>query len=186
MAIIARDDSPRAGGGKLNRSETVTVRLDPKLNYLCELAARSQRRTKSSFIEWAVAEALSVVTLPDVRLQVGFEDFRDVSIKERALELWQVDEPDRLVALALHAPSLLNHEEQILWRLIRENGYFWKGCHNKHTGEWTWQLTYDAIILDRLRTYWPTFLEVARGEKPIDHLPTWEKFKEDDLNDISF
>lgn len=43
---------------KLNRTETVTARLDPKLNYLCELASRAQRRTKSSFIEWAIQEAL--------------------------------------------------------------------------------------------------------------------------------
>lgn len=43
---------------KLNRSETVTVRFDPRLNYLCDLAARAQRRTKSSFIEWAVAQAI--------------------------------------------------------------------------------------------------------------------------------
>lgn len=43
---------------KLNRSETVTVRFDPRLNYLCELAGRAQRRTKSSFIEWAVQQAI--------------------------------------------------------------------------------------------------------------------------------
>jgi hypothetical protein len=54
----------RPGGGKLSRSETVTVRLDPKLNYLCDLAARGQRRTKSSFIEWAIDNALKYVTIP--------------------------------------------------------------------------------------------------------------------------
>ncbi len=45
-------------GGKLSRTETVTVRLDPRLNYLCELAGRAQRRTKSGFIEWAVQRAI--------------------------------------------------------------------------------------------------------------------------------
>ena len=48
----------RGGGGKLARSETVTVRLAPKLRYLAELAARKQRRTLSSFIEWAIEETL--------------------------------------------------------------------------------------------------------------------------------
>jgi hypothetical protein len=38
-------ESKRKGGGKLSRSETVTVRLDPKLRYLAELAALKQRRT---------------------------------------------------------------------------------------------------------------------------------------------
>jgi len=51
------------GGGKLNRSETVTIRLDPKLRYLTELAARQQRRTLSSFIEWAIDSALKDVVL---------------------------------------------------------------------------------------------------------------------------
>lgn len=49
---------------KLNRSETVTVRLDPRLNYLAELAGRAQRRTKSSFIEWAVQQAIK--EMPDL------------------------------------------------------------------------------------------------------------------------
>src|SRR5688572_20503606 len=65
--VITGESLPaRKGGAKLNRSETVTVRLDPKLNYLCELAARAQRRTKSSFIEWAIADSLGSVSLPEV------------------------------------------------------------------------------------------------------------------------
>ena len=51
------------GGGKLNRSETVTIRLDPKLRYLTELAARKHRRTVSSFIEWAIESMLDKVVL---------------------------------------------------------------------------------------------------------------------------
>lgn len=36
------DKKRRGGGSKLIRSETVTVRLDPKLRYLASLAARKQ------------------------------------------------------------------------------------------------------------------------------------------------
>lgn len=183
---IIRAESSRSGGGKLNRTETVTVRLDPKLNYLCELAARAQRRTKSSFIEWAVAEAMGSVVLPEVKQQEDFDAFRDVTLKEWASTLWQVDEPDRVISLALNAPALLNHEEQLVWRIVRENGYFWKGYHNKNTKEWTWTPSEDSIVRERLRTQWPVLLDVARGEKTLDKLPTWTKFKEDDLDDIPF
>ena len=89
-----------AGGAKLNRTETVTVRFDPKLNYLCELASRAQRRTKSSFVEWAVAEALKTVELPEV---IEFEDYntpRAVTVNEKSGELWEVDEAERLVDAA--------------------------------------------------------------------------------------
>jgi hypothetical protein len=41
------------------RSETVTVRLDHKLHFLCGIAARAQGRTRSGFIEWAVRRTLS-------------------------------------------------------------------------------------------------------------------------------
>lgn len=181
---IIKADSTR-GGGKLNRSETVTVRLDPKLNYLCELAARAQRRTKSSFIEWAVAEALGSVVLPEVKEQTDFDSFRDVTLKEWASTLWHVDEPDRIISLALNAPALLTHEEQLVWRLVRENGFFWKGNHDKR-GEWVWSLSEATIIKDRLRLHWPVFLDVARGVQPADKLPSWSKFKEDDLNDVPF
>jgi DNA-binding CsgD family transcriptional regulator len=164
-----------SGGAKLGRSETVTVRLDPKLNYLCELAARAQRRTKSSFIEWAIAESLGSVSLPEVTRYDGeFGDVRDVTLKEKASELWEVDEPDRLAALALVAPALLTHEEQLIWRLIRENGYLWKGHYDKQD-EWTWKVSGESLVLDRLRDKWDVFKAVALGELPKDKLPKWPK-----------
>ena len=51
------------GAGK--KSEVVTVRLDPKLKYLAELAARKHRRPLSSYIEWAVEQSLSRVWLEE-------------------------------------------------------------------------------------------------------------------------
>ena len=186
MAIIARDDSLRSGGGKLNRSETVTVRLDPKLNYLCELAARAQRRTKSSFIEWAVAESLGSVILPDVQEQTNLDDYRNVTLKERASQLWQVDEADRVIALALHAPGLLNHEEQMIWRIVRECGLIWRGNYNKSDSEWSWTVREESLIHARLRENWETFVAVARGELQSSSLPTWQKYKDGPGDDIPF
>jgi len=159
----------KKGGGKLARSETVTVRLDPKLNYLCDLASRAQRRTKSSFIEWAVAEALGSVQLSDI----ADSDF-DITLKHVASQLWQVDEADRMIALALTAPALLTHEEQMIWRLVRENGYIWRGRYNSHN-EWTWTIGEEYLIRDRLREYWDRFKAVASGEESDRTLPTWNK-----------
>ena len=109
--------SKRGGGGKLSRTETVTVRLDPKLRYLAELAARKQRRTLSSFVEWAIEEILKTIQLPEGE-----------NLASMAGALWDVDEPDRFVKLALLYPDMLTHDEQVLWKLITENGYVWRGC----------------------------------------------------------
>lgn len=164
----------KRGGAKLSRSETVTVRLDPKLNYLCEMAARAQRRTKSSFIEWAIADSLRSVNLPEVvRSGGGFDDSADVTLKEKASELWHVDEPDRLAALAMIAPALLSHEEQLIWRVVRENGYVWRGHYNNQE-EWSWKVSEDSLIRDRLRDNWDTFKGVAFGDLPKDKLPKWQ------------
>jgi hypothetical protein len=99
------------GGGKLSRSEVVTVRLDPKLRYLGELAARKQRRTLSSFIEWAIEQSLAGVKLTETS-----------TVAEEASKLWDVDECDRFIKLARYDESLLNYREQLLWKRLREQG----------------------------------------------------------------
>src|SRR2546429_4626748 len=103
----------RGGGGKLNRSETVTIRLDPKLRYLTELAARKQRRTVSSFIEWAIESALGRIVLRE-------DATGEVTLGRQSEALWDIDEPDRFAKLAENYPELLTHDEQVLWKLIKE------------------------------------------------------------------
>lgn len=156
------------GGSKLSRSEVTTVRLDPKLRYLAELAARKQRRTLSSFIEWSIEDSLSRLALkegPDWLTSVGSE----------AENLWDVDAADRLVKLALRYPELLTHEEQVLWKLIRENGYLWAGQFGKTSKQWEWVLSEDRFVFARLREHWERFLAVAAGEQTAVILPTWHK-----------
>jgi len=156
----------KRGGGKLSRSETVTVRLDPKLNYLCELAARAQRRTKSSFIEWAIDHALGFVGVPG---QVESE-----TIAEASAALWDVDEADRLAQLAFNAPVLMTHDEQLIWRLVENNGLLWRG--NYVAGEWTWRSSQiGSFCWEAFREHYQTFRAVAEGRKPQSDLPTWQK-----------
>jgi len=155
--------SKRGGGGKLSRTETVTVRLDPKLRYLAELAARRQRRTVSSFVEWAIEEILKTIQLPEGK-----------TLASMAEALWDVDEPDRFVKLALLYPEMLTHDEQVLWKLIAENGYVWRGRRDKE-GEWIWSVRWESLIIERLREYWEAFKMVAHegGDRAL--LPTWVK-----------
>jgi hypothetical protein len=167
MARRQRDD----GSGK--RSEVVTVRLDPKLKYLAELAARKQRRPLSSYVEWAIEQSLSQVHLE--------EDFNNNTVSvadaERMHHLWDLDEADRIVRLAVTYPELLTHEEQMVWKLIRENGLLWKGKYAGDPPQWTWQVEESSILWDRLREYWPILLAVANGSRPRTDLPTWQKTK---------
>jgi hypothetical protein len=122
------------------RTEVTTVRFDPRLRYLAELAAKVQRRTFSSFIEWAVEEALKNVQIKAGDNPYGDNDeplygdgpgavvagrktasVLDYSIAARSHELWDVDEADRFVKLATKFPHLLDYEQQQLWKRILES-----------------------------------------------------------------
>ncbi|PLX87905.1 MAG: hypothetical protein C0618_05720 [Desulfuromonas sp.] len=165
----------KIGGGKLARSETVTVRLDPKLRYLAELAARQQRRTLSSYIEWAIEESLNTIILKRT------EDW-ECSLADESFELWDVDDADRFVKLAFKYPELLTHEEQVLWKLICECGHLWRGRYDEND-EWSWIVRDDKLVIDRLRDSWELFKSVAMGDADKSVLPEWQK---KDPNPIPF
>lgn len=182
---MARKKQRKEGEQSMARSITVGVRLDPKLRYLAELAARKQRRSLSSYIEWAIQDNLSRMLL---REGSGHDNDYGTSIADAAPALWDVDEAERLAKLALNYPDLLTHDEQVLWKLIRENGYLWRGHYHKVSREWTWQVEEGSLNFQRLREHWDGFLAVARGEMGKDELPAWPKVKpvEPDEDDIPF
>ena len=151
------DEKKRKGGGsKLSRSQTVTVRLDPKLRYLATLAARTHRRTLSSFIEWAIEESLKTVLLTE-RNPEG----RSVSVADEAESLWDVDEADRLGKLAENYPQLLTHEEQLVWKFIQEHDYFWEWVD---IGPEMEDYKERRLRFDLLRDHWEILNAVVRGE----------------------
>ena len=164
------DRERKKGGGKLSRSETVTVRLDPKLRYLAELAARRQRRTLSSYIEWAIEESFKHYSLD---LSANGES----KLADEAEGLWDVDDADRFACLAFRHPDLLTHEEQILWKLVRENGWLWRGQNSGVDREWRWSVEEGSLLFDRLRQHWSTFVAVAETGSGHDRLPKWNKTK---------
>lgn len=146
-------------GGTLTRSQIVTVRLDPKLKFGAELAARKQRRTISSFIEWAVEETLD-------RIEITPGDTDSGSISNAMVRAWDIEEAYRITKLAIHYPQLLSFEEERVWRIICECGHFWKGgTRPSHRDE-------DCLYFDRVREQWPLLQQIINGESPIEALST--------------
>lgn len=170
---MTEQEMRKGGGGKLSRSETVTVRLDPKLRYLAELAARLHRRTLSSYIEWAIKASLDTEVVRPTNMH-GLEASAH-TIGNESEYLWDVDDADRFAKLALRYPHLLTHEEQVRWKLIRENGYLWKGSYAGRRKEWTWTVDEDSFIYPRLREHWAAFCNVADTGEGRGQLPTWAK-----------
>jgi hypothetical protein len=157
----------KKGGGKLNRTQTVTLRLDPKLRYLTDLAARSQRRTTSGFIEWAIEEALSKVKLYQL---TSSRSKNAVTLADVADFIWDVNETDRFLKLAISFPHLLTHHEQIVWSLIETM-----------TPLVAMQRSYDEIESHHklaIRHYWDELNRVADGHVG-DHDKFLKKFMDE-------
>ncbi|MEC4747460.1 hypothetical protein [Methylomicrobium sp. Wu6] len=155
---MSEKETKKASGGKLSRSETVTVRLDPKLRYLAELAARKQRRTLSSFIEWAIEDSLNRV---EIYHGSGYNGDPSLTVHDEINTLWDVDEADRFCKLAMSYPELLTHEEQRLWKLIKELDMAIPG----EKDEQTWSLLLDGKpIYPAVRALWGSLWDCINGD----------------------
>jgi uncharacterized protein (DUF1778 family) len=153
--------------GTGTRSEIITVRLDPRTKYLAELAARRQRRTLSSFIEWAVEQSLLQVPLAEHRQG----EVLTVQEADQRFKLWDPLEPDRLLRLAMSRPELLTIEEEKIWKVVREAGYLWKGIFTGDPPGWGYIAEKNALDWDLLRQTWDVIREVAAGKRPRSDLP---------------
>jgi hypothetical protein len=128
-----------------------------------ELAARKQRRTVSSFIEWAVEQALPLVMLP------GDASSGPIDLAHASVILWDPDEADRLAKLGLYYPDLLTYDEQVLWKRIQECEALWLVDFNQLRGlppqEQDTKLCYPA-----LRLHWEWLKKMAAGEDDMSIL----------------
>jgi hypothetical protein len=138
-----REKKKGGGGSKLARTEIVQVRLDPKLRFAAELAARRQRRTLSSFIEWGVGEAIKLVDLDES--ETAYSAISNI---------WDVDEADRFAKMAHHYPLLLTHEEEVLWKVVLTTPSFWSGPENNLKN----------LKMDYFKTCFPEIKKFSRGE----------------------
>lgn len=163
----------KGGGGKMSRTETVTVRLDQKLRYLTELAARKHSRTLSSYIEWRLKASLDIEDVRPVNTPAHVT--APETIGSEGEYLWDVDEADRFAKLALRYPHLLTYEEQVRWKLIRECGALWRGNYSGADKEFAWTVDKSSLVFEQLRAHWTTFCAVADSGTGRDSLPKWTR-----------
>lgn len=116
-------------GGKLSRTEVVQVRLSARLRYGTEIAARANKRTLSSLIEWSVENSLEDIEISHL---IDKKLFRDGGksppqvLPELLKVVWHIDEAVRFTRLARAAPLLLSTEEELIWDFICDEPLFWK------------------------------------------------------------
>jgi hypothetical protein len=175
---MSKNEPRKESGSKLTRSETVTVRLDPKLRYLADLASRKQRRTLSSFIEWAVESSLR-----EVKLYLGsnYNGDHNITVEEEANKLWDVDDSERFARLAITYPELLTHQEQEIWKLLLDSGLLSPARSRNYSGmvEWSWSVLEDTVF-PMLRRHWPELMIVY--SEGMDASRKWVEKTESDVS----
>ncbi len=91
------------------KAEVLTVRLSPKMKFGLELLSRKQHRSLSAIVQHLLDRELR-------------ENLRLLD------QVWDVDERDRVVKLAMHSPDLLDVDEELKWKVIQDDyKRYWRG-----------------------------------------------------------
>lgn len=106
------------------RSETLGLRLDPRLKFAVELLSRDQRRSISGTVEWCVEQALQSERAEIVGVPTTFAELTQ--------RIWDVDPVRQLVNLCGLAPRLATFEELQKYRILELTDELW---HDRRAGK---------------------------------------------------
>jgi hypothetical protein len=165
----------KGGGGKLNRSEIIQARLDPKTHMAAEIMGRSERRTLSSFIEHTIEQAAKTYQVkrnlffpwwseePMLYCRDEIYSKFDVVTVEKAVQDIGVEhEALRFFKFAMYFPDLLNKHEEEMFSKIIFTKYFWMHYlvpTEDQDGkiirtEWVQVDAVEGLVLENLYEYW--------------------------------
>ncbi|MCU1750068.1 hypothetical protein [Pseudomonas sp. 6D_7.1_Bac1] len=102
------------------KTETLTLRLDPKVKMMIELISRIRRQSITGVVEAAIEEIAFDLDAP-----FYFDgETEKWSLSSAVSEVWSTDESERFINMCFHLPSLLTYEEQRIWETIKASPFF--------------------------------------------------------------
>ncbi|WP_252090335.1 hypothetical protein [Pseudomonas sp. MWU13-3659] len=103
--------------GETSTTVSVGIRIDPKIKFALDMMGRSQKRSLTAVIEWAIATAMS---------QQGIESARGPRTVDEIIDsIWSTDEATRFLNMCFEVPSLMTYDEMRLWDTIVLSPDFW-------------------------------------------------------------
>lgn len=102
------------------KTETLTLRLDPKVKLMIELISRIRRQSITGVVEAAIEEIAFDLDAPFV----SGGEAHPMSLGSAISEIWSTDESERFINLCRYLPSLITYEEQRLWETIKATKFF--------------------------------------------------------------
>ena len=151
---------------KAPKKEVLSLRIEPKLRYLIDLAARIQRRNLTNYVEWALEESLKNVIL----------EHHDGAIENLSLYnagnipnfIWSANEARNFLTLATSYRNLLTYEEQRVLEIIQSLPYVF--CINPNK-----PFDYENGNVDNVTKYWDLVLQAHKEGAPTKKSPSYEK-----------
>lgn len=156
-------------GSKLNKSESVQVRFDPKLKMAVELLAARERRTLSSLVEWAMER--TVKELPVTNDIQG----KPVTAWKVADECWNEDQYYRIYLLEDKYEDLLTYEERRLSNIMFELRKLERRLSGIKDKDIEFNYTID-IWMKTIKIIWSSILEFYNKE--IDETELCKRYQE--------
>lgn len=150
-------NKPNQGARK---TETLTLRLDPKVKFMIEVVSRLKRQSITGVVEAAIEELA-------FDLDVPFHDGGNTenrSVANALTKVWSTDESERFINLCYHLPNLLTFEEQRIWETIKSSPVFVDKNASKIGSYWQVE---GVGHLDRshIRIFWNDLLEHVEENK---------------------
>ena len=153
--LIGADEMAKNKPGQgARKTETLTLRLDPKIKMMIELISRIRRQSITGVVEAAIEEIAFDLDSP------YFDDgeMHNHSLAVVFSEVWSSDESERFINMCYRFPTLLTYEEQRIWETIKSSDVF---LVNATTNMPTYWQIEGVGALDRsmIRRFWDLLLE---------------------------
>lgn len=120
--------------GPQQRKEPLSLRIEPKIKYLIEIASRVQRRNISNYVEFTLENSLR-----DVEIE------KNKSVLQMAEYLWSTHEGERVLHLAEKYPELLVYDEQKTTDIMKKMGVFFQNHTFTKKAYWYYEIIKSSL-----------------------------------------
>lgn len=142
------------------KTETLTLRLDPKVKMMIEIISRIRRQSITGVVEAAIEEIAFDLDTP------YFDDGESHNYSLGAIfsEIWSADESERFINACYRLPSLMTYEEQRIWETIKSSKCFWENHVTTMPTDWS-VAGLGRIDRSNLRLWWADLMDHVEAHK---------------------
>lgn len=150
---------------KEQRKDTLSLRIEPRIKYLIDIASRIQRRNVTNYVEQVLEDSLQNIEI-------------DNDMPLTKADLWDIYESDRFIKLAYSYPSLLSYDEHIIFKILNDNFEHFKknadACifnNDRHKELFEKNIPLPEFIdFKKVRNHWQALSDYAQGKGDLEFI----------------